>query len=352
MPLSVENKTDNRRPTTDDRRPKTENEALPRSSALGLRFSAVALAAALGLWLGQGCQKPSTRPAADTRPHAVANPASRSVTVPAFVAKQDKYEELKGAIEYVLVSQGGKDYETAFCTDVPPQEIQDALLKVGLFPGQPAAEGQPPRGQPVRIWVELTGTGGQTIRRPIEDFVFCEQLTASMPAKPWPFTGSGTGVDPQTSKQILQAQLTMSIIGLQYADDSVLFQPARADAAQRPTFRINKDVLPPPGTPVRIIFEREPPRPYARRVVVSLAGRVQGLGYDSYIERQGRLAQVNGFVRNLAEDRLQVVAEGPNRAVEGFLAAVQRGPRGARVDAFEVQDQPPEGDFEGFGIWR
>src|SRR5262245_15668869 len=79
---------------------------------------------------------------------------AKTVTLPARIAKQGTYAVLKGAIEYVLVSKGGKDYEALFVTDCTPAEVHEALLKIGLKPGRPAGKESLPAGMPVRIQME------------------------------------------------------------------------------------------------------------------------------------------------------------------------------------------------------
>jgi acylphosphatase len=84
-----------------------------------------------------------------------------------------------------------------------------------------------------------------------------------------------------------------------------------------------------------------------RRVVVS--GRVQGVAFRASAWRQARVAGVDGFVRNLADGRVEAVFEGAPDAVAGLLAWCRTGPSGARVDRVETSEEPPE-DLAGFEI--
>jgi DNA ligase D-like protein (predicted 3'-phosphoesterase) len=56
-----------------------------------------------------------------------------------------------------------------------------------------------------------------------------------------------------------------------------------------------------------------------------------------------------GWVRNADDGSVAVHAEGPCAAVETFIAFLERGPRGATVDALHVDDAAPEG-HEQFAI--
>lgn len=78
-------------------------------------------------------------------------------------------------------------------------------------------------------------------------------------------------------------------------------------------------------------------------------GRVQGVGFRAFVVRHARALGVAGWVRNLPDGRVELVAEGPQAAVEALLRLVQRGPEGAVVLGVETRWEPPAG-ARGFGI--
>lgn len=78
-----------------------------------------------------------------------------------------------------------------------------------------------------------------------------------------------------------------------------------------------------------------------RRVWVS--GRVQGVAFRASARRQARAAGVDGWVRNLADGRVEAVFEGDPGAVESMLAWCREGPSYARVERVEVREESPEG---------
>jgi acylphosphatase len=86
----------------------------------------------------------------------------------------------------------------------------------------------------------------------------------------------------------------------------------------------------------------------ARRYVI--AGRVQGVGFRWFTHDAAAREGVQGWVRNLADGSVEVVAEGEVTAVDRLEAAVRRGPASARVERFEVEEQPPAGRVTGFEI--
>ena len=84
-----------------------------------------------------------------------------------------------------------------------------------------------------------------------------------------------------------------------------------------------------------------------RRVLV--AGRVQGVWFRESCRDEALVAGVAGWVRNLADGRVEVVLEGPPAAVDGVVAWCRRGPRRARVDGVDVVDEAPVGE-QGFRV--
>lgn len=88
----------------------------------------------------------------------------------------------------------------------------------------------------------------------------------------------------------------------------------------------------------------------ARRYIIR--GRVQGVGFRFFVEDAASLEGVRGFVRNLPDGRVEVVAEGDAEAMSRFELAIRRGPLQARVDEVETDVIEPSGRFVGFSITR
>lgn len=84
------------------------------------------------------------------------------------------------------------------------------------------------------------------------------------------------------------------------------------------------------------------------RVRLLIAGRVQGVGFRYAAVRQAQSATLSGYVRNLPDGRVEVVAEGPKAAVSDLIAWCRQGPRHARVDDVDVTREPPRHEFAGF----
>lgn len=87
------------------------------------------------------------------------------------------------------------------------------------------------------------------------------------------------------------------------------------------------------------------------RAHVHVSGRVQGVTYRATTRREARQRGVDGWVRNLADGRVEAVFEGPEPAVEAMLAYCHEGPSRARVEDVAVEREPPNG-IEGFEVRR
>ena len=71
-------------------------------------------------------------------------------------------------------------------------------------------------------------------------------------------------------------------------------------------------------------------------ILARIEGRVQGVGYRDWTVSQARALGLSGWVRNLADGRVEALFHGPDEAVARMLEACRRGPPAARVAAIEV----------------
>lgn len=89
-----------------------------------------------------------------------------------------------------------------------------------------------------------------------------------------------------------------------------------------------------------------------RRVHVWVSGRVQGVFFRAATRDQARALGISGWVRNLPDGGVEIVAEGDGRNVEAFLDWCRQGPPRARVDSVAVREESPAGEFESFEVRR
>lgn len=79
------------------------------------------------------------------------------------------------------------------------------------------------------------------------------------------------------------------------------------------------------------------------RATVLVRGRVQGVGYRAFVRRRALDLGLAGQVENLADGRVEVVAEGPRLDLEHLLVHLQRGPVHAAVAGLDVAWSEPVG---------
>ena len=88
-----------------------------------------------------------------------------------------------------------------------------------------------------------------------------------------------------------------------------------------------------------------------QRRIVHYRGHVQGVGFRFTAHSIARRYEVNGFVRNLPDGQVELVAEGEKHELIAFLDDIRermvRYIRDERVDT-----QPATGEFAGFEIWH
>ncbi|PZW68948.1 acylphosphatase [Pseudomonas sp. URMO17WK12:I1] len=77
-------------------------------------------------------------------------------------------------------------------------------------------------------------------------------------------------------------------------------------------------------------------------------GRVQGVGFRQSTAIEARRLQLSGWVRNLADGRVEVLFEGEEGAVNSLARWLECGPSVARVVSLTLSEHPVQGaqDFE------
>jgi len=78
-------------------------------------------------------------------------------------------------------------------------------------------------------------------------------------------------------------------------------------------------------------------------------GQVQGVGFRMTAQRIAGRYAVTGYVRNLSDGRVELVAEGDRQQVDDLLADVARAMSDFIQDT-DVSESEATGEFKGFGI--
>ena len=72
------------------------------------------------------------------------------------------------------------------------------------------------------------------------------------------------------------------------------------------------------------------------RAHIEVEGRVQGVGYRAFAQRNAVREGVSGWVQNLSNGRVELEVQGPRDRIEVLLTALREGPRLAQVDQLHV----------------
>ena len=72
-------------------------------------------------------------------------------------------------------------------------------------------------------------------------------------------------------------------------------------------------------------------------------GWVQGVGYRAFTERAAAAAGLGGWVRNLADGRVEAWLEGPPERIEAVTEQMREGPRAGRVASVRARSVTPAG---------
>jgi acylphosphatase len=86
------------------------------------------------------------------------------------------------------------------------------------------------------------------------------------------------------------------------------------------------------------------------RAHVFVSGRVQGVFFRSQTKHNADRNNVNGWVRNLPDGRLEAVFEGEKEAVDALIEFCKQGPSGARVTKIDLEWEPYTGALDRFRI--
>jgi acylphosphatase len=81
-----------------------------------------------------------------------------------------------------------------------------------------------------------------------------------------------------------------------------------------------------------------------------IEGEVQGVGYRFFVHRHAKRLAVKGFVRNLPDGTVEVLAEGEREALNELLELLKEGPPAAFVRDVKVEWLPPKNEFRDFII--
>jgi acylphosphatase len=86
------------------------------------------------------------------------------------------------------------------------------------------------------------------------------------------------------------------------------------------------------------------------RVVVLYSGRVQGVGFRATVRGIARGYEVTGTVRNLPDERVELVAEGGREELKAFLQGIAESGLSGFIAHRHEEWRPAKGGLRGFAI--
>lgn len=87
-----------------------------------------------------------------------------------------------------------------------------------------------------------------------------------------------------------------------------------------------------------------------KRVHVYISGRVQGVFFRAETQRAAKGFNLTGWVRNMADGRVEAVFEGDDGNVDKMLGWCHIGPPAARVKEVLAEEEPYAFEFPAFVI--
>lgn len=85
---------------------------------------------------------------------------------------------------------------------------------------------------------------------------------------------------------------------------------------------------------------------------IFVTGNVQGVSYRANAAALAERLGLCGWVRNLVDGRVEILAQGEDKPLRSLLAWAHQGPVMARVEHVEVHWREPAQNLAGFEIRR
>jgi len=87
-----------------------------------------------------------------------------------------------------------------------------------------------------------------------------------------------------------------------------------------------------------------------KQLSVIISGFVQGVGYRYYTKFQAASLGIKGYVQNLPDGKVKIIAEGEEAVLQQFLDLLREGPESAIVKKIIPKWGKASGQYKGFQI--
>ncbi len=87
-----------------------------------------------------------------------------------------------------------------------------------------------------------------------------------------------------------------------------------------------------------------------RRVRVTIMGQVQGVFFRRHVKEHANMLDISGYVYNKEDGSVEAVFEGDDSDIEEMLEFCKEGPRGAKVDDVEIEEEEYKNEYDEFEV--
>lgn len=87
-----------------------------------------------------------------------------------------------------------------------------------------------------------------------------------------------------------------------------------------------------------------------KAVCIRVSGVVQGVGYRYFITRVARRLGITGYVKNLYNGEVEIVAEGEEGPLNQVIEEAKIGPSSSDVRDIHIEWRETTGSFDSFGV--
>ena len=87
-----------------------------------------------------------------------------------------------------------------------------------------------------------------------------------------------------------------------------------------------------------------------KAVKALISGRVQGVGYRYFAQREATRLGLSGYVKNRFDGRVEVFVQGKVDLVNHFLEILEQGPRFGRVESLQSEESKVTDDYTDFNV--
>jgi len=170
------------------------------------------------------------------------NVSAKTVTMRGWINQEE------GLLEYLICGPSGKTHESLLVSEEPPENLQAAILLLGVRPGvAPQDQGMGrPHGSQFEIWIQWDEEGVQKSVR-AERMIRNVRTRSVMPEVTWTFTGS----------EVVNGTFNANVHGsfvVTYWDPWAIFNINHPIGTDDEALMVNSELVPPEGTNVTIEF--------------------------------------------------------------------------------------------------